>query len=104
VNTEKLNLLSPGSSFYDVLPAFIRPYVPEFVLPSLKAARKTRDRSEALDKSMADMVAERLANGEDTSSFMAGLLEREKEGKALITPFERNSVTGPQFVECWQSI
>jgi cytochrome P450 len=94
VNTEKLNLLSPGSSFYDVLPAFVRPYVPAALMPSLKSALQTRDKSEELDKSMADLVAQRLANGEDTSSFMAGLLTREKEGKALITPFERNSVTG----------
>jgi hypothetical protein len=66
-------------------------------MPSLKAARRTRDRGEALDRHMSQTVQDRIAAGEDTDSFIARLLRREKEGKATISAFERDSLSGQRL-------
>jgi hypothetical protein len=61
---------------------------------SKKQARIAREGSEELDYRLSKMVQDRLAAGEDTSSFHAGLLALEREGKSNLTPLERDSLTG----------
>jgi hypothetical protein len=63
-------------------------------MTSKRRARIAREGGEELDYRLSKGVADRLAAGEDTSSFHAGLLEREKEGKSDLTVFERDSLTG----------
>jgi hypothetical protein len=92
----KLALLQPGASFYDYLPWFRN--APDWVMPSKKRARAARDKGEVLDLKMSKMVQERVNEGEDGSaSFHSGLLEREREGKAELTPFERDSLSGSEW-------
>jgi hypothetical protein len=47
---------------------------------------------------MSAFVQGRLANHEDTSSFHAGLLKREAEGKAEFTPFKRDVGSSLQVI------
>ena len=67
---------------------------PEFIMPSKKAARLCRERGEAIDRKCSQMVLDRLARKEDTSSFLAGLVAREGEDKATLSSFERDSLVG----------
>jgi hypothetical protein len=105
----KLLLLVPLASFYDSLPAFLRPVVPEWMMPSKKQARLVREQGEALDSDMSRIVQERVAKGDGVSCFHAGLLQREVDGQAELyachspspstslrsrTPFERDSLSG----------
>lgn len=63
-------------------------------MKSKRTARIAREESELLDAKLSQMVQDRLDSGEATSSFHAGLLEREREGKAELTPFERDGLSG----------
>jgi hypothetical protein len=66
----------------------------EWLMPSLRKARKLRDAGEALDLRMSRYVQDRLNRQEDTSSFHAALLQREKEGKSDMSAFERDTLSG----------
>ena len=67
-------------------------------MPSKRKARIVRERGEKIDAEMNDTVAERLASGEELTAFHADLLSREREGKAELTPHERNSLSGTSRV------
>ena len=74
--------------------------MPEWLMPSLAKARKTREDSEALDEKMAKIVQDRLTRGEQTSSFIAGMLTRESEGVSELNEFERNTLAGMFVSSC----
>jgi hypothetical protein len=93
VLTGKLDLLQPGASFYDMA-GRLADWIPYALMPSKKTALRVRERSEAIDTKMSKIVQERMFNNDGTSSFHAGLLEREKQGSKEFTVFERDTLTG----------
>jgi hypothetical protein len=74
-------------------PAMFR-WLPDFIMTSKREARKVRKASEDLDLKMSQQVQQRLAAGEDTSSFHAGMLKREEEGVKELSPFYRDCLSG----------
>jgi hypothetical protein len=90
---QKLHLLVPNASFYDYLP-YIRDFVPDFIMPSKRRARKVREEGAALDARISKETQDRIAAGEGVTCFHAGMLQSEAEGKAELSPLERDSLSG----------
>lgn len=65
-------------------------------MPSKRTARLVREESELTDVQMREYVEKRMASGGATSSLLASMLERVKQGDMGLSPFLVDSLPGSE--------